>query len=303
MHEETARTLVNARPFGDRHAIVDAAFGVTFASNPTPATIREVLALHAKLRDDYPRRRETKGRLIGFEAAEFEAEDLQPKLEVSETTLSGFTFDSLRPDGTVERSISLSDKNLSITRGDYESWQKTWDNTRELFSLFLPVLLERLNISAFHLEYHDRFIWEGERPGFRADMIFRRESRFIVSNIFYVRDLWHSFHGYFDYLDKPYDHQLLNIVEVQILPSENVGLDASLGLVAEIRLKHRTMHGVESPGGRYKQIKQADEAFGTDDGTGLLDGYMHEMHDKDKWLLARLINDEMCSKIGLDRPE
>ena len=36
---------------------------------------------------------------------------------------------------------------------------------------------------------------------------------------------------------------------------------------------------------------------------GALDAYMNEMHDAGKLLLARLINDDMCEKIGVDRPE
>lgn len=285
----------------NRHAIVNAAFAVSFASPPTPQTIRELRALHSKLSKAYPRKRETTGRLIGIQADAGDAEELHT--EVGEPILAGITFDSLQADGQVERSITLKDAKLSITRGDYEGWDKTWGEVREIFELMLPVLLQRSDIIAFHLQYNDRFVWEGDRTAFRAEMLFRNGSQMLVPNIFETHDLWHSYHGYFEYPDQPHKHQLLNVAEVQVIPSENVGLDPDLGLVADIRLNHQTSHGVERAGGRAKPIKTVDEGLGTGGGTGLIDTYMNEMHEMDKWLLARLINDDMCAKIGLESPE
>ncbi len=283
------------------HAIVHAAFAVSFASPPTPQTIRELLALYSKLSKAYPRRRETTGHLIGIQAGAVEAEE--HRTEVGEPILAGFTFDSLRANGQVERSITLNDTKLSITRGDYESWEKTWGEVRDIFKLMLPVLLQRSDVITFHLQYNDRFIWEGDRTAFRAEMIFRKGNQMLVPNIFEAHDLWHSYHGYFEYPDQPHKHQLLNVAEVQLIPSKNVGLDPDLGLVADIRLNHQTSHGVERAGGRAKPIKTVEEGLGTGGGTGLIDTYMNEMHEKDKWLLANLLNDDMCGKIRLESPE
>ena len=283
------------------HAIVHAGFAVDFSSRPTPPTIRELLALHSKLIKAYPRRRETTGRMIGIPADPLAVEEF--RTQVGEPILAGFTFDSLRADGQVERSITLNDTKLSITRGDYEGWEKTWGEVRDIFELMLPVLLQRSDVITFHLQYNDRFIWEGDRTAFRAEMIVRKGSQMLVPNIFEAHDLWHSYHGYFEYPDQPHKHQLLNVAEVQVLPSENVGLDPDLGLVADIRLSHRTFHGVERAGGRAKPIKTVEEVLGTGSGTGLIDTYMDEMHQKDKWLLANLLNDDMCVKIGLESPE
>jgi uncharacterized protein (TIGR04255 family) len=283
-----------------RHAIVQAAFAVDFAAHPTPQTIRELLALHSKLEEAYPRRKETKGRLIGIKAEAFETEELRP--QVGEVTLSGFTFDSLRRNGEVERSITLNGNKLSITRADYVKWEKTWEEVREVFALMLPVLLQRSDAIGFQLQYHNRFVWEGERSDFQAAQIFRKGSPFLAPNVFEVPELWHSFHGYFEYPDQPHRHQLLNVVEVQLVPSENVGLEPNVGLVAEVKLSHKTSHGVERAGGRATSMKTVENVLGAGD-PGLLDAYMKEMHEKVRWLLARLIDDEMCDKVELDRPE
>ena len=125
----------------------------------------------------------------------------------------------------------------------------------------------------------------------------------LVPNAFEVGEFWHSYHGYFEYPDEPQKHQLLNVAEVQMLPPENVRLAADLGLVADLTLNHRAWHGIERAGGAGRPLKTVEEVLGAEGDTGMLDAYMNEMHDKDKWLLAWLINDEMCEMIGLERPE
>ena len=169
-------------------------------------------------------------------------------------------------------------------------------------TLMLPVALERMDIVAFNLQYHDRFIWDGDLSEFNSAIVFREESHLLAPNIFDVDDLWHSHHGYFEYPDEPYKHQLLNSMEVQLIPSERAGLDPNQGLISDIKVSHRIFHGVEHAGGTGTLINTEDQTFGTGDEAGLLDTYMNEMHDKNKLLLSRLINDEMCGMINLDTP-
>lgn len=283
------------------HAIVSAAFAVIFASNPTPQTIRELLALHSKIKEDYPRRQESTGRVIGFRTDTL-VEDEEVHTEVGDPVLSGFTFDSLKADGQIMRSITLNENKLSIVRTDYDSWEKTWGEVREVLVLMLPVALERLDVAAFQLQYHDRFVWEGEQADFRADIIFRRDSEFLAPNVFEVKDLWHSNHGYFEYPDQPHKHQLLTVSDVQVIPPGRAELDTGPWLLADVKFNHRAFHGVERAGGQGTGIKSVEEVLGAEGATGLIDSYMNEMHDRDKQLLARLINDEMCDRIKLDRP-
>jgi uncharacterized protein (TIGR04255 family) len=170
------------------HAIVQASFAVGLKAQPPAPTIRELVALHSKLEDRYPRRREIKGTSIRVASADaLELTELNSQM--AESALLGFTFDSLRPNGEVERAIALRGKVLSVTRADYEGWQKTWGEVRQIFALMLPVLLQRTDALSFHLEYHDRFVWEGELSAFRSEMIFRRGTPYLAPNVFDVPDL------------------------------------------------------------------------------------------------------------------
>jgi uncharacterized protein (TIGR04255 family) len=284
----------------DGHAIVQASFALELTAPASPPTIRELLALHSKLKDEYPRRREMQGRTFGIPAA-----DALPIPQVGEPVLAGFNFDSLRPDGNIQRAISLNERTLTITRGDYDRWHKTWPEVRSIFTLMLPILLERADVVTFHLQYQNRFIWEGDPGAFRADMLFRNGSRFLAPNAFDAPELWHSNHGYFEYPDQPSKHQLLSTSDVQVVLPERVGVDADAGwsLVAEVRLNHRVIHGLERAGGQGKPVGTVEEVLGNADVDGLVDHYMAEMHTRNNWLLARLINDEMCDAIKLPRPE
>ena len=283
------------------HAIVSATFAVDFQPRPLPQqTVRELLALHPKFVERFPRKSETTGFLLGIPAGT--AEDVQFQPEIGRPVLDGFAFDYLQPSGEVLRAIKLNEGRLSIARSDYIGWDKTWGEVRKDLALMLSVALPTTNVIAFHLQYHDRFVWDGDRSEFTADRVFRRENDLLVPNSFKVRDLWHSHHGYFEYPDQPEKHQLLHTIQVQVVPPGRVGLSSGDGLGIDLRLNHRVYHGVERAGQQPRLIKRVEEVFGPSDAGGLIDAYINEMHDKNKALLARLINDEMCDRIGLERP-
>lgn len=299
--------MATPRPWNENgHAIVQAAFSVDFASPPVPSTIREALSLHLhpRIRSNYPRKQEIPAipiPLIPFPAHEAAIE--AQSMPSNETQLGGFTFDSLKPDGAIERSITLIGNKISVMRADYKNWDKTWREVRELFVLMLPVLLERSAMIGFHLEYHDRFVWNGEHDPFRPETVFRRDSHWLTPNVFEAKDLWHSHHGFFEYRDQPCKHQLLNVVEAQILPIEDIVNDSGNVLAADVKLKHRVIHGVVRTGGPPEETTAVEAVFGTEGSTGLIDAYMCEMHDENKLILAQLINDNMCDQIKLDRLE
>ena len=297
--------MATPRPWNKNgHAIVQAAFSVDFASPPVPSTIREAFSLHSRIRSNYPRKQEIHA--IPIPAVPFPAHKDAVEVQsvaASEMQLGGFTFDSLKPDGTIERSITLVGNKISIMRADYESWNKTWGEVRGLFMLMLPVLLERSAVIGFHLEYHDRFVWDGEHDRFRPEMVFRRGSQWLTPNVFEAEDLWHSHHGFFEYRNQPCKHQLLNVVEAQWIPIEDTIRDSGNALAADLKLKHRIIHGVVRAGSPPEETNAVEAVFGTEGGPGLIDTYMGEMHDENKLILAQSINDEMCDRINLEQPE
>ena len=290
--------MAKIRPWNKNgNAIVEATFGIGFSSAPPSHTVREILALHSKLSEKFPRKRETQGRLVGIVAgSDGGGAIVQAPQDMG---LLGFTFDSLRSDGAVERSISLEDRKLSIVRADYEGWDKTWGEAREIFKLMLPIIMERSDVASLDLEFKDRFVFDGGRGEFKAEMVLRSENKFLVPNVFDVQDLWHSYHGFFDYKDQPHPHQLLNVIEVQLLPADTVGSADQPGLHLDLRLSHRCVPGVDKPAASGVVLSQLIELLGDGGAAAQLNAYMSEMHDANKALLKGLINDDMCARIGL----
>ena len=290
--------MATPRPWNeDGHAIVQASFSVDFALPPAPSTIRKALSLYPRIRGKYPR----KQMIPAIPIPPYEAVSEVRAAAAGGMQLGGFAFDSLKPDGGIERAITLVGNQLSIMRADYESWDETWGEVRELFVWMLPVLLERSAAIGFHLGYHDRFVWDGEHAHFQPGMVFRRSSRWLAPNVFEAKDFWHSHHGFFEYRSQPCKHQLLNVVEAQMTSIEDTVRDSGHALAADIKLKHRVSHGVMRAEGSPEETNSAEVVFGTEGDTGLIDTYMCEMHDKNKLILAQLINDEMCDRINLER--
>lgn len=295
--------MVGARPWvQDGHAIVQAAFALELSSKLPPSDIRELIALHTKLQESYPRRRETAGRRIGI-GGNIESGEITGQM--GDLELTGFTFDSLKPNGEVLRAIGLNNNQFSVARADYESWDQTWGKeVREIFSLMLPILVKRADVISIHLQYHDRFLWEGASDAFTPGEVFREESAYLPVNAFESLDLWHNYHGFFEYPSKPAKHQLLNVIEAQVTLSDGQGALPPEGtLMAEIKISHRVTPGTEKAGGPAVPLKSIGEILGEQDGeSSLLDDYMNQMHDRNKSLLAGLINDQMCEKINLKKP-
>jgi uncharacterized protein (TIGR04255 family) len=273
------------------HAIVAATFGIEFTAPPPAAVIRDLLALHPKLKDAYPRKREVAG-AVGISIGASAIDTLRETGGAS----SGLSFDSLRPDGTVERSIRIQGTRLVITRGDYTRWAEIWEQTRSVIEKILPIAMEHVGVAALLLSYQDRFLWDGDRTNFPADIVFRKGSQHLAPHVFQSPDLWHSYHGFFEYREEPQPHQMLHVIEAQTMSTQEDGV------VARVSLNHRALPGGR-PGAEVEGIPIQDVKELLGDDTGLLDDYINLMHDADKELLAEVVNDGICDLIGLKRPE
>ena len=273
------------------HAIYRATFAIEFSPMPPPAVVRELLALHGSVKQDYPRRQETQG--IGVKLGIDEWKNPTAELEGPDQTTKGFAFDSLEPNGEVARAIRLdpmppNNAALSVVRSDYARWDQTWNEVRSIFALMAPALLARARVVGLQLQFHDRFLWRESPDAFRADMLLRAGSIFLVPNAFEVTGPWHSYHGYFEQYNDPIPHHLLNVVEAQARTKDASLPDREFGFLFDVNMKHRI------------PVTGSEEVFGSLDTIAAL---MEEMHDRDKWVLSHIINDDMCDLIKLPKPE
>lgn len=270
-------------PWNERgHAIADAAFIIELNQHPNSLVVNELLALHPKLRGDYPRKQEIKTQQFRFhpDAAGRPIQSFAP------VVLDGFRFDSLWPDGSVARAIRLEDKMLIIGRPDYERWEKTWPEVRKVFGVMMPIIMKTCVVVNLQIQIVNRFKIFAPRGAFKPDAILRRDSDLIAAHAFKVHDLWHSFHGFFEESADPAIHRRLTVVNVQLLS----GAD-DLSLLLDIHITQRC--------DLSESISDAAVLLGHDGDGGLLEAYMSSMHDSAKDVLERVLNDEACGAIRL----
>lgn len=277
-----------AQPAGKHgHPVVDAAFVVELAQHPNSVVVNELIALHPKLRDDYPRRQEIRGQQV-----QLHAETLSGAIvhSVGPGTLDGFRFDRLYPDGSIERAIRLEDKKLIIGRPDYRRWEDTWAQVRAVFEMMMPFIMKNGVVTAFQLQFANRFKVNASKENFDPGTVLRRDSEYLIGNIFRVHDFWHSFHGFIVQKTDPHPHALLHVLNVQLLPgADDVPMYLDLHLTNRSNLR--------------EGIMDANALLGQSGDKGLLDIYMSSMHDAIKGMLKQALNDETGVRIRLDNAD
>lgn len=287
--------MADLTPWNEKrgNAVYQATFVIVLSPMPPPAVVREILSLHGndKVKERYPRKQETQG--VGVRLGIDEQQNAVTELGVGEPTMKGFIFDSLEPDGQLTRAIRLDPMppdsvTLSVIRSDYERWDQTWEEVHSIFNLMLPTLLSKTRIVGLQLQFRDRFLWHGQPDEFRPEMLLRRDSDFLVPNVFKINGPWHSYHGYFEQHGTPFPHDLLNVSEVQATTKDTSQPDSDYGFLFDMRLTHRI-----TPSGNDQTLSNL----------GMIEALMEEMHDRNKWVLSRIINDEMCNLIKLPKPE
>ena len=264
---------------------------MSLAGQPDEAHLHAGLAKHDSLKDRYPRKQELRATMIPFDPTKFSSLEKPP----GAGTLMGFSFDSLKPDGQVERAVSYRDGALSIMRTECGDWGLLQEQVSEEFEMLLPALGR--GVEALVHERVDRFFWPEPRDTFRAADLFRPASRWLVPNVFQAETLWHSFHGLFEFLDLPEPHRLQHVVEVQTVPGTALALPPDgVAAVAEVKQNLTVVHGLKASGQEPATTLLIEELLGG--GRGLAATYWHAVRTRADDVLAEIVNDEMCKEIG-----
>lgn len=159
---------------------------------------------------------------------------------------AGFQFDYVLPDGTLTRVLACSENTLRFTRAPPQSIPAIAAEALPEFSAILPPLAQ--SVADIGLERLDRFLWEAPRSEFRADAVLRAGSDWITPKVFQAPDLWHSYHGLFEYLEEPCHHRLLHVFEASARTGPDVvPLEVSAApVVVDIKQRLRVSNAMTS---------------------------------------------------------
>ena len=281
-----------ARPVRDEGSIRYAVVALAFESAPSVDAIKRVLDLEDPALRQYPRRQEQRSATIGVNPGGVVA-------QVDTSEAMGFTFDYVRPDGTVDKALSSVDKVLHLLRTDCSDLRSLQEEVHREFSLVLPVLEQ--SVSRIVIERLDRFAWDGPHAEFNAASVFRRDGPWLAANVFETKDLWHSHHGLFEYFSEPHRHRLLHVMEARTVPGKDaVPKEPGVTIVAEVKQRLTVWHGMSDVEVAHQSASTA-ELLGSAEAGGLLREYMEDVLARSDRVLSKVVNDEMCRRTGLER--
>lgn len=199
------------RPWNrDGHAVVEAGFIVRFEVAPSQYEVRKFSELHPGLEADYPRKR------LGAE----EGPDFLPGRALSSPQC---VFDQADPDGRLVRDITIGqiqegEHALMVRRRDYRDWETTWEGeVLPVLGRTLPIFM-RTNVRRIGLQFHNRFVWEGDPAGFRSDMVLDKDTPHLPRTLLAIQETWHCVQAHFAEMEGPEDrpHAVLKTVEASL---------------------------------------------------------------------------------------
>jgi uncharacterized protein (TIGR04255 family) len=201
---------------------------------------------------------------------------------VSDTTgVGGISFQRKTQFGTVAKHLVVSRQNCVFAINDYVRWDAALADVMRSYEVILPLILANRAINRIGLQYTDVFTWKDDPAALNLAEVFRVDSGLLPSNALQAPSLWHSHHGYFDHHAQPVPHSLLHNVNVSI---NDVSAERQISIV----MSHQAT---------------LDSAIrrGTEKYTDLIRGFEDNLHGIHKAMLQRLLTDQVCELIGLNR--
>ena len=160
---------------------------------------------------------------------------------------------------------------------DYTRWKNVWGEVHDWFEIIIPDLVAAHPVKAVGLQYTDVFHWRADKKTFDVRKVLREGSPYLPANAFNVESLWHSNHGFLTTRETPSKHRLLENINVNLLDE-----------LGQLSLVISTMHRAEfDPVWDWKDVNAA------------LNLLMPDLHERNKLILASVLNDETGKKINL----
>ncbi len=265
--------------FDTPNPIVAYTVGIEFDRAIDDASLRRVMALHSQLRRELPRKVEQQSFTVNF--------GFQPPQSVA-PNLGGVVFDSLKPDGSVLHSLTITRNSCSYMTSNYTRWAEYWPVAERLIGSVCKEIEEMTNISAFVLVGNNKFHWTRSQAPDLGQLL-KSESIYIAQNLLLRQSACHSFHGYQTILEGDSAEQIDNINVV-------LGNDPMLGWASELTFHHRRTLRLPV------SCTIAMQATG-DGSRSMAARILDEMHSLNNTLAKATLSDEILADIpGLGSP-
>ena len=252
-------------PFAGAHAVQSAAFALEWPVEINEAEISAIAGTHEKLKPSLPviaPLQTLTFQMIGGQAGS------------TSTVPGGFLFSRPGPAG-IARALEVQRNRLVGQVSDYTRWAPVWKEVKSWFATVAPCLGNR-QFTHVGLQYNDVFHWRAAPESLDLKQVFREGSPLLPANVFGLKDLWHSHHGYFLDRETPVKHRLLENVNINML--EELG---------QRSIVISTVHKAEINIWSWEALAKS------------IDALMDDLHQRNKANLGSLLSDEAAGKISL----
>lgn len=263
------------RPHQPTNAIVLATFACEFSPPLGDTKLKQIEELHSKIAEGLPQK-------IVQPAVSFRVvQGSQQPTPIQ--TIGAVAFSSYERDGTMARQFNAVPLLISFNEFKYDGWETVWPAAREILHSALDAVGDA-NISAFGLEYQDRFSAEPEAAGpLDVSLVLSKGSQYLAPRVFGLKDVWHLQEGSVEERSDPCPHSCNDNINVGLVRRRELPPPR---LAIEITLQHRRV--LKRPVS-IREARQWMEPFFTD------------MHTSDKKVMRDLLVPEMSKRIGIDK--
>lgn len=253
----------------NKNPIVNCAIGLEFTRPFTPQEIGAVGELYHDLKQDLPRR---------LPQVSFVVQPQSPLGMAVPQSVGGFVFDKVKNNGEQLHALSVVNNQVFFTITQYDSWDETWKLAEKLLGIVLPGILLDNAIAKLHVNYVDRFYFDG--PAEEANISdLLKKSRFFSENAFNCQNYWHSYHGFFVPSESGNILENINISVIDRESPDSSGKKRTVDILTTLRLDLNTQ--IDAQGFSLEKIA----------------GHFSNVHSLNKKILSELLREEVSKTI------
>ncbi|WP_162914456.1 TIGR04255 family protein [Taklimakanibacter lacteus] len=265
------------KPATEKHAIIEAVFGLLYARQFTAKEIEAAVAVHQQQWPELPRLNRTQVLQVQMGEGPLPDQASMPPL------VAGVSFDRVKPDGKLGWRLRLDEAKIIVNCLDYVSWSEVWPKAWDYFERASEALQSRNNpIKGAFLQYVDVFEWLGNQKDYSVDKLLRRGSPYVPASVFQSGTAWHLHQGRYIEDGLPVKGRLLQRIHLDAgtsrQPSTFVKIDSYLNL------------DFADPMIVRGSLKEKKDRLGP---------IFEFLHDMDKRILRDYLTPELAKDIGL----
>lgn len=268
--------IARFEPINSAHAIVETMFFCEFNSPLGNDSIERLLELEHEenIRAELPAFKKVEAASILF-STDNEGLNLKEKLPKG---VIGAILQRVRPDGTPEWHVQVSQDTLLVQCFEYSDWKRTWAKAKKYIQAVLfKILPSEVLISSIGLKYVDQFVFEGDyKVDYNPRLLFNPETALIHKKGFDSGYRWHCHTGWFD----PFEG-------VECLNQLNIDAAILQKGTHTTKIEHNMV--MRSLNTNIEKLLELE----------VMNKYMAYMHQANKKVLLDILTSQMAKRISL----